>query len=223
MCTSGAACRCSCNSQRFRVRSLEERKLFLCRRGSRHLEVNMTDMANRVFVKPAALTPSGAVHIVQADASQCLLTAWRPTQVHERPWDCSWVWDAWRHHIERDAAAGAIVPFVAQTRNAQPMGSAPPGWPCTCSWSPSRLSVPNSMRKCGLSCVVQLRAQVVRPDADQSTACIFLLHLPVASSCCIFLSCERIRQPSDQPRPQQATTLQRKQAEKTSLKVIQAR
>ena len=49
-----------------------------------------------------------------------------------------------------------------------------------------------------------------------------LLHLPVVR-CCIFLSCERIRQPSDQPRPQQATTLQRKQAAKTSLKAIQAR
>ena len=40
------------------------------------------------------------------------------------------------------------------------MGSAPPGWRCTCSWSPSRLSVPNGMRKSGLSCVVQLRAQM---------------------------------------------------------------
>ena len=80
--------------------------------------------------------------------------------MHERPWGCSWVWDAWRQHIERDAAAGAIVPFVAQTRNAQPMGSAPPGWRCTCSWSPGRLSVPNGMRKSGLSCVVQLRAQM---------------------------------------------------------------
>ena len=61
--------------------------------------------------------------------------------------------------MERDAAAGAIVPFGAQTRNARPMGTETPGGPCTCSWNPSRLWVPNGMRRCGLSCVVQLRAQ----------------------------------------------------------------
>ena len=157
-CTSGAACSCSCNSQRFRVRSPEERKFFF---GSARQQTSRGehDRYGKQCLREASCTDPRAVHIVQADASQYLLTACRPTQVHERPRDCSWVWDAWRQHIKRIAAAQAIVPFVAQTRNAQAMGSAPPGWPCTCSWSPSRLSVPNSMRRCGLSCVVQLRAQ----------------------------------------------------------------
>ena len=117
----------------------------------------MTDMANSVSVKPAVLTP--AVHIRQANSSQWLLTRWKPAHVHERPWDFTWVWDAWRQHVERDAAAGAIVPFGAQTRSARPLGTETPGGPCTCSWNPSRLWVPNGMRRCGLSCVVQLRAQ----------------------------------------------------------------